>query len=352
MGVSAFLVGTFIAYILNLKRELVPINVMRKLLREEEVLEERLFRFIFISVVIYSITYVTSFLIKGWLPIFTVGKMSRVEFNIYGFGIFINSVSFIMFFTILYFFLVQGNKGKKIFLAFTSSLVMGSYFLLLQRFQVIMAGVICVTFLYYISRAIRLKTALIPVLIATAFFYWIMSLRLGNLLATYTHRVSKMKFPIDYAFLTEPYMYVVMNLENLAHCVNASEFYTYGYFTFDFVAAITGLKYWILEYFNLSRTPYLISYYNTYTAFWWFYSDFGVIGLALIPWLLGFSIGSLYYKMRFRPTIKRVVAYGVMVFVMIISFFNFPITYLWFEYNLLALYLILKWTMIPKKRIA
>jgi hypothetical protein len=65
--------------------------------------------------------------------------------------------------------------------------------------------------------------------------------------------------------------------------------------------------------------------------------------------MLGFGIGLLYYRMRTDPTIKRVTAYGVMVFVMFVSFFVFPMPFLWFEYNMLALYLILRWTvMLPK----
>jgi oligosaccharide repeat unit polymerase len=143
-------------------------------------------------------------------------------------------------------------------------------------------------------------------------------------------------------------MYFVMNLENFARSVNHLDYHTYGYFTFDFITSIAGLKYWIVEYFNLERMPYLISGYNTYTAFWWFYSDFGVIGLALIPWVLGFSAGLLYYRMRSRPTIKSVTAYGVMIFIMLFSFFNFPISFLWFEYNLLMIYLFLRWVMIPR----
>jgi hypothetical protein len=65
--------------------------------------------------------------------------------------------------------------------------------------------------------------------------------------------------------------------------------------------------------------------------------------------LLGFGTGMLYYRMRSRPSIKNVTAYGVMVFVMFISYFNFPIAFLWFEYNVLALYWFLRWTILTEK---
>jgi oligosaccharide repeat unit polymerase len=301
------------------------------------------------SVAVYSVSYIANFLIRGFLPFFTVGRLSRLDFNVSGLTLFLYSVSFIIFFTVLYHLMIRGKKGRKTFLTIMTLIAVGSNLLLLSRYQIVMAIIICFTLLYYASRYIRFRTVASLFLVVTAFFYWISSLRLSNVVATFMYSASKMRFPKEYAFLTEPYMYVAMNLENFARSVNWSDYHTYGYFTFDFIAAITGLKYWILEYFNLDRTPYLISNYNTYTAFWWFYSDFGVVGLALIPLLLGLGAGLLYYRMRSRPTIKNVTAYAVMVFVMFISYFNFPVTYLFFESNLLAMYLFLRWTMIPRK---
>jgi oligosaccharide repeat unit polymerase len=131
--------------------------------------------------------------------------------------------------------------------------------------------------------------------------------------------------------------------------VNLLESHTYGYYTFDFITAMSGLKYWVYDYFRMERHPFLISSYNTYTSFWPFYSDFGVVGLALIPLVLGLGIGMLYYQMRIRPSTKNVTAYGVMVFVMFLSFFIFPLSWLWFELNMLVIYLGLRWTMIPWK---
>ncbi len=349
-GISAFLVGTFIAYVLNVETKLVPVRTMRKLLRQEEVDERRLFWIIFLSVAVYSVSYLVIFFVKGWLPIFAVGRMSRVDWYVFGFGVLINSTAFIVFFTVLYHVMVPDKKKRKIVLTTITLVTVGSYFLLLQRFQIIMAAVICFTLIYYATSLVRLKTALPLVSSVVAFFFWISSLRLGNLIASYTYMWSKMRFPRGYAFFTEPYMYVVMNLENFARSVNWSNYHTYGYFTFDFIVSITGLEKWMGSYFGIDRTPYLISPYNTYTAFWWFYSDFGVVGLALIPLLLGLSIGVLYYRMRSGPTIKNVTAYGAMVFVMFISYFNFPMAYLWFEGNMLALYWFLRMTMIPRTR--
>ncbi|MBF8294988.1 MAG: hypothetical protein HW389_1533 [Bacteroidetes bacterium] len=350
IGIAAFLIGILIAHVLNLGKKLVPLGTMRVILREERINEDRLFKIIWLSFVVYAVSYVVIFLVKGFLPIFAVGtKTSRVDFYVFGFGVLINSTAYIIFFTLLYHLLVPACKVRKRILTILTLIAVGSYALLLQRFQIIMAAIMCFTLLYYATHRIRLKTAL-PLFAAVAgFFYWIATLRLGSLLATYTYYSARMKFPIAYALLTEPYMYVVMNLENFARSVNRLEHFTYGYFSFDSIVSMTGIEKWAGEYFSIDRYPFLVSGYNTYTAFWVFYRDFGVIGLVVIPLMLGFGIGLLYYRMRTDPTIKRVTAYGVMVFVMFVSFFVFPMPFLWFEYNMLALYLILRWTMMPPK---
>ena len=349
-GVGSVLVGLFIAYTLNMRRTLIPVATMRSLVKKEQVNESRLFWLICLSAAVYCLSYLAHYLIRGWLPVFVVGsKLSRVDFNVYGLTLLLFSAAFIVFFTVVYSLFVKGRKGRKAILIASTVVVVGSYFLLLQRFQIIMAAVMCFTLLYYATWHVRPRLIAPFFLAIGGFFYWISSLRFTTVAATFLYTTSKMKFSRDLAILTEPYMYVVMNLENFARAVKQLDFHTYGYFTFDFIAAITGLKYWLVDYLNLDRTPYLISAYNTYSAFWWFYFDFGVFGVTLIPLILGVAAGLLYYRMRSTPTIRNVTAYGVTLFVLLISFFVFPVMYLWFVYNLLALYLILRWTVrLPK----
>jgi oligosaccharide repeat unit polymerase len=349
-GISAFLVGVFVAYVLNIKTRLIPIREMRELLQKDEVLETRLFWLICVSSAVYGAAYLVNFLVKGWLPIEAAGRqVSRVEFNVTGLSFLTYLVPSIFFFIVLYFLKVRGEKRRKIVLSLVSLIVLGSFLLFVSRFQFFIVIVVCGTFFYYATHHIRLRTMLSLFAIGTGFFYWISSIRFSHVIATYLYWSSRMRFPKAYAYFTEPYMYCVMNLENFARAVNRLDYHTYGYYTFDFVTALTGLKYPVYEYFHMDRLPYLISGYNTYTAFWLFFCDFGVIGLALIPWALGFGSGLLYYRMRSRPSIGNVTAYGVAVFVMLFSFFVFPLSFLWFELNLLVMYLFLRWTVVPRK---
>ena len=347
IGVMSFLLGTYAAGTLYLRKTLLPIPTMRSMLAGEGVREGRLFWSICATSLVYAAAYLMNYITKGWLPIEAAEKnISRVDFNVTGLTFLIYLVPSILFFVVLYFLRVRGRQVRKALLIVVSLFVLGSFLLFVSRFQIIVLFVLCFVFFYYATRLIRLRSALITFGAMVGFFYWISSIRLSRFVAEYLYWSSKMKFPVAYAALTEPYMYIVMNLENFARSVNKLDYHTFGYYTFDFITAAVGLKYPLYEYFNLERHPFLISGYNTYSALWSFYCDFGVIGLALIPWVLGFGTSLIYYRMRRSPTSKNVTAYAVMVFVMLMSFFVFPLSWLWFVFDIVVIYIVMRYTAV------
>jgi hypothetical protein len=201
-----------------------------------------------------------------------------------------------------------------------------------------MMAMMCIVLLYYMTRKINFSNGFIIALLVIGFFYWVSTVRTGQLLQDYLYSQSRMKFGKQFSVLTEPYMYLVMNLENFARAVERNENFTYGYYTFDFIFALSGLKHWIGEYYSLDATPFLNCSYNTYTAFWTYYRDFGVIGLLVVPLSIGYGVGALYYSMRRRPTLIKLSIYCMAVFVLVISFFNHPLGYLWFIYNMVMVF--------------
>jgi len=349
LAVVAFFVGTFAAYVVFLRRPLMPLRRIREVLGKEVIHESRLFWVTLASGIVYAVAYVLNYLAKGWLPIEAAARdMSRTEFNVTGLTFLIYLVPSVLYFVILYFVKVKGARAKKLLLGVFGLMILISFLLFVSRFQIMMLAVVSFTFFFYATKHVRLRTAMIALFGAAGFFFWISSIRWSSFVAEFLYWSSRMKFPRDYAFLTEPYMYFVMNLENFARAVQKLEQFSYGYYTFDFITAIAGLKYWVYEYFNFERLPFLVSGYNTYTSFWLFYRDFGVIGLVAFPFLLGFGTALLYYRMRSMPSLRNVTAYGVMLFVITMSFFVFPLSFLWFEFNLLLIYVALRWTTIPR----
>lgn len=146
-----------------------------------------------------------------------------------------------------------------------------------------------------------------------------------------------MRIPPYLAFLTEPYMYTVMNLEMFARSLERIDQFTYGYYTFDFVTALTGLKHWMSGYFDLTEYPYLYSGFNTYTAFWTYYRDFGPLGLFSISFLGGCGLSHIYYSMRKKPRYLSLTGYCIAVYLMVLSLVNSQIGFLWILYEMTVL---------------
>jgi oligosaccharide repeat unit polymerase len=205
--------------------------------------------------------------------------------------------------------------------------------------------------LYYTTYKIKLRTTLIAGIVIIIFFFLVSSFRAGEIIIFVLYKISRMKFSPEYAIFTEPYMYVTMNLENFARSVGKIEEFSYGYYTFDFVTAITGLKHWISEYFFMKENPFLNSSYNTYSAFWTYYRDFGVLGIFVIPFLGGAGISSLYYSLRERPDLFKISIYGVLIYGVVFSFFNSIFGFLWYVYNIITLIIVFKFISTKQKNI-
>ena len=209
----------------------------------------------------------------------------------------------------------------------------------MQRFDLIIFIVLSAIFLYYGTRKFKLKYVLVIVLVFLLILYGISTLRASNLFLAYIYVTGKMKISKSLAFLTEPYMYVVMNIENFVHAVRNLSNFSYGYYTFDFILALTGLKHWLADYTNFKNFPFLISSdYNTYTMFFVYYRDFGLLGLFILPAIIGGMISSLYYNMRRKPNLNTISLYAIFVFVILFSFFNPMLTWLHFVFNIAAIY--------------
>jgi oligosaccharide repeat unit polymerase len=349
LGPASFLIGVYLAFIVNLDKRILPLQEIRHRLRAEPVYERRLFALIIFGFALYAMAYLTIYLVKGFIPAFSPNAADlRKEFSVFGVGVLLNSMPFLLFFIFYYHMRIADRRWQKHILKCVGIISFVTYTLLLQRFQIVMAAVMSFSMFYYLSRRIRIRTVLGAISGTVVFFYYISTLRAGQLISYYLYSTSRMRFSYRYALFTEPYMYLVMNLENLARAATRVESYTFGYYTFDFVFALTGLKHWLSDYLRLEETPFLVSGYNTYTAFWTFYRDFGPLGITIVPLLMGLVIGCTYYALRRDPSLRFVTAYAVMVFVMIFSFFNSPIGYLWFAYNAFFMILIVQWVSVPK----
>lgn len=344
IGPTSFLIGVFIAYIINLNKEVVPIGNMRVNRQFLEIDKQKLFRTVTVLFFLFIVSYVLIYLKSGEIPLFSAKPgVARRNFTMFGIGLFLHNVVLIGFLSAVYLVLEEKKLIRKSLLVIFTLTSLALYAITLQRYQIFLTILMIIAFLYYTTFRINFRSVLLISAIFVVFFYLVSSFRAGEVIVYVLYKLSKMKFSPTYAVFTEPYMYVVMNLENFARSINKTDFFTYGYYTFDFVTAITGIKHWIGEYFNLNETPFLISSYNTYSAFWTYYRDFGIMGIFFIPLFGGVGISTLYYSFRAKPSLSKITFYGVLLFAVMFSFFNSAFGFLWFVYDIIVLVVVLKY---------
>jgi oligosaccharide repeat unit polymerase len=343
IGPYSFLLGAGLVYIIKLNKEICTIETIRNYRNQYNLNTSRIYFSIIALFILFIFGYGVIYLYTGEIPVFSPKPgVARANFTMFGIGLFLHNVVLIVLFTVIYVILVQEKTKKKLFLGALSVISVALYSLTLQRYQIFMTILLVIILLYYTTNKIKLSTTLAAGFLIVVFFFLVSSFRAGEIIILVLYKISKMKFSPEYAVFTEPYMYVTMNLENFARSIEKIEEYSLGYYTFDFVTALTGLKRWISEYFFLTENPFLISSYNTYSAFWTYYRDFGVLGIFVIPFFGGIGISSLYYSLRGKPTLFKISIYGILIYGVVFSFFNSIFGFLWYVYNIVILIVVFK----------
>ncbi|MEW6196970.1 MAG: O-antigen polymerase [Bacteroidota bacterium] len=344
IAIAAMLTGMFIVYVINSDKEIPSLAVIRENHVAKELNNKLLFYIIIFLFSSYIISFIVTSIVEGYIPFFTFAPdATRSKWGIFGFGLFIQIVPSILYFMILYFIITQRQKNRKLFIGLLFLLTISTYFLILQRFYIVYCILLTVVFLFYSSNKISTRNIIIIVTIVLLVIYGISAVRTSRYLINIVHYISLMKYSAKYAYFTEPYMYIVMNLENFAHAVDKLNVFDYGYNTFDFILAMTGIKHMIFDYTHIKEFPFIVTVsYNTYTMFFAYYKDFGILGLFFIPFLLGMVISKFYYKMRMNPSLNNISLYGVFAFVIIFSFFIPIISWLHFILNLVVIVIVTK----------
>lgn len=344
ISISSFLLGFYIIYVISFGKEILSITEIRKIIRSQEIDERKFFKIITIIFIVYAVSYLLNTLIEGYIPLFYFRPSeSRVFWGVFGLGLLVHAVSTLMLLIIQYFILVDNQPRKKIILFIFLFVTFVTYFFLLQRFDLMFGLIMIFVFTYYSSNFFRPRNTFIMFAILFGLVFGVQFIRFSKFVTNFLYYYSEMKFSIKYAIFTEPYMYISMNLENFARAVTRLENHSFGYYTFNFIMSLSGLKHVLSEYANLVERPFLNSDYNTYTMFWDFYRDFGIPGIAIIPLILGMGISHIYHKMRSDPNIVTLSLYAISVFILFISFFLNALGLLHFIFNVVLIIFVTKY---------
>ncbi|MGK9368118.1 O-antigen polymerase [Melioribacter sp. Ez-97] len=338
--VFSVLAGIFTVYVIYFDKEIRTLEYIRNSFKSINFADKKLVNVVIILFVLYAISYLVIYLYVGFIPLFTkYPNEARTRWSLFGVGLLIHLAPLILYFIIAYFITVKSRVYIKSLLLLLFFVTLISFLFLLQRFGVFITIILTVVLLYYGTNKFNIKTALILIVFLTGISYLILSLRAGNLILQYFHQVSQMKYSARYSIFTEPYMYIAMNLENYAYATIKLKDFTYGLASFDFLFAISGIKHWLHEYIHFIENPYLINYnYNTYGMFFVNFRDFYVFGILVLPYLFGFITAFVYYRMRTKTDLNSITMYGIMVMVIMFSFFNPMLSWLFFVFDIIVLY--------------
>ncbi len=340
LAVVTFLLGIYISFIINLDRPFLHVSQIRLSIRENGIKEKSLFRFIIIYTLVYIFCFIAEWQIEGYLPIFTSDPdRARILFGVFGLHLIVSSANVILFLVIQYFIFVKANFQKKAVLIFVFILGLANYVLIVQRYGFFILLMMAFCLFYYSGKRIKPRTIIIFTTILVLVIVGIQSIRVTELFTYYVFTNSEMKFSPRYAELTIPYMYISMNIENFVKYYPKIENFAYGFFTFDFLTALAGIKHWLAEYYNFEKFRMYIGGYNTYPFFWPYYLDFGIVGLAIIPFIIGFIISEIYYYIHRNPNLLTLALTTVGFAVIMISFNSDPLTRLDMMFNFIVIVL-------------
>jgi oligosaccharide repeat unit polymerase len=168
---------------------------------------------------------------------------------------------------------------------------------------------------YYGKSAITIKQLSIVLLITLLFFIVIGNIRTSGI-ENNIIGLAQLQISPSLSFLAWPYYSLALNIENLRILVNNLDHYYYGAKTF-FPILFFARVYKYIDY-EQYIIPEKISTTSTYLAD--FYTDFGIIGTILIPYILGILSTVLYYRLKLRPTLTNLLLYSIFVFALLFSF--------------------------------
>lgn len=337
LAVGSFLIGAFVIFVVANRREHLSIREIRLRAGSIRILEDRFFLAILVLSFLYFVSLMIETYAAGGLPIFSsTPEKARIAFGVFGFHLFVGGIPAVLFLIMEYYILVPGNRMKKAFLAILFAALAGSFFFLLVRFTYVMTIALMFGAAYYMSNGLRVKNVIVVLVIVGAMFTIALQVREAKYVENYLYVISQMRYSKTFASLTGPYMYVVMNLENVTRVVDRIDSFTFGYYTFDFILALTGLKHWLADYFRISSNIYLTSGYNTFPFFFYYLQDFGILGVTLFPFGLGVASWVIYHRMRTMPTLNAIALYAFCFYAMVISFFTNPLTMLNFAFVVAA----------------
>ncbi|MGL4850424.1 MAG: O-antigen polymerase, partial [Clostridium sp.] len=237
-----------------------------------------------------------------YIPLFSSNMNSYRNFNVTGLHYFVILVGIIPPLAILY---KKAGGRKKIWWIVALSFVVS--ILIVSRQLIIMQVVLIIIARHYFYKKIKLKQFVVIFLLGSILFSLSFSLRNQN--SNYINNVAKIMPKYQNSIIVKPLLYFNMNFNNLNIIVNNFHDYKLGENMIFPILAFANIK----DEINYSyKSEYLATRnFNTCTYLADIYYDFGIIGVIILPFILG-----LIYSRFYNIANKKISVYSVMYFLL------------------------------------
>ena len=280
--------------------------------------------------------------ILGYVPLFSDKPHAYSEFHVTGLHYFTISCVLIPALTVIYFYLKpKMNALKWGILALGNFAAVAIPFLCVSRFQLLFAVGFAVCTYVLVSGRITVK--MVAGLLAVMIPLYVIVTVFRHHDVAYLNGIFEMKNPNIPIFITQPYMYIANNYDNVNCLVNQLPAHTYGIRMAFPIVALSGLKFSHPEL--VAPILYITKEeLTTVTLFYDAYYDFGVVGVAAFAAVLGAFCKRLYGKVYTSGNPITVMFYGQIAIYLGLSFFTTwfsnPTTWFWLT-GTLAMYVLL-----------
>jgi oligosaccharide repeat unit polymerase len=320
-SIGSYILGAFLSHTLFLSEK-----YKEKKIINESINRKRLLMVILALSVIFIIVFFIETSVSSYgIPAFHPNKAkARTEVGIFAIHLFVEAYVVICLLSAIYFFKIEKKSRGKVLISIFLFITTILYLFLLIRLTLLIILVVTLMYYNYIKRKISLKYLSIVLIIFTIIFIGIQEYRGTSvgLVKKFVYVVSNMKISEDYALFSSPYMYLVMNIENLDEGLKKLQHHTYGAHSFDFLLALCQVKYPLREYIPPKEDFIITRSFNTFPFMWYLYWDFNIFGVMFGSLVLGIIISYSYNLMKFSKKLIHIVIYSYLSVIVFLSFFT------------------------------
>ncbi len=273
----------------------------------------------------------------GFIPLFSDKPHAYSYFHISGVHYFTVTCVMVLPLTVIYLWNNRKPGIKKLLILAAANITAISIpVLCVSRFQLMLAVLLALCVYASLNKNFRWYY-IFGVFVVLVPLYVLLTVA-RNHDVQYLNSIFEMKNSNTPIFITQPYMYVANNYENLNCLTEQLARHTYGLRQLFPVFALTGLKFIFpqLVSFPLYITKEELT---TVTLIYDAYYDFGIIGVALFGLILGLVCG-IVSKLTAKSTNPvSYLFYGQLAMYLVFSFFTTwfsnPTTWFWFAVTLM-----------------